>query len=43
MLELGTEEQADRPLITQAAVVKRISLNGLINAEMYFMECLGWV
>ena len=43
MLELGTEEQADRPLITQAAVVKRIRLKDLINAEMVFMESLGWV
>jgi hypothetical protein len=43
MLALGTEEQADKPPITQAAVVKRNSLKDLINAEMVFMECLGWV
>jgi|APGre2960657468_1045069.scaffolds.fasta_scaffold456386_2 hypothetical protein len=43
MLELGIEEQADKPLTIQAAVVKRISLNDLINAEMVFMGCLGWV
>ena len=43
MLALGVEEQADKPLTTQTAVVKRISLKDLINAEMVFMKCLGWV
>jgi hypothetical protein len=27
----------------QVAVVKRIRLKDLINAEMFFMECFGWV
>jgi hypothetical protein len=43
MLALGVEEQADKPLITQANVIKRIRLNDWINAEMVFMECLGWI
>ena len=43
MLELGMEVQADKPLTTQTTVVKRISLKDLINAEMVFMKCLGWV
>ena len=43
MLELGREEQADKPMTKQVAVVKRIRLKDLINAEMFFMECFGWV
>jgi hypothetical protein len=43
MLALGVEEQADKPLTTQTAAVKPISLNDLINSEMVFMEFLGWV
>jgi len=43
MFELGIEVQADKPLTTQAAAAKRISLKDLSNAEMVFMECLGWV
>ena len=43
MFELGIEVQADKPLTTQTATAKRIRLKGLINAEMVFMKCLGWV
>jgi len=43
MFELGIEVQADKPLTTQAAAAKRISLKDLSNAEMVFMKCLGWV